>query len=70
MFSCCIVFHLYLGLTILKRRCYNARKFHMKAMRKKSTLVMRHSRERAMVKIPYAQPGEEPFQAQTESGSE
>ena len=36
-------------------------------MQKQSTLVRRHFRERATVRIPYEPSGEEPFQALTES---
>ena len=36
-------------------------------MRKQSTLMRRHFRERAAVRIPYEPSGEEPFQALTES---
>ena len=35
-------------------------------MRKQSTLMRRHFRERAAVRIPYEPSGEEPFQALTE----
>ena len=41
----------------------------VKAMRKHSILGTGHPRERLMMGTPYDGPGEEPFQAQTESSN-